>query len=106
MIGEWAAKHTAAELDEIVNAAGVVCAPVYTAADIHADPWFRERGLRGRVGGRACTARSPATGVVPKLTGRPGACASGARWTVGADNDDVLGELGLSAAEIAELAWT
>jgi crotonobetainyl-CoA:carnitine CoA-transferase CaiB-like acyl-CoA transferase len=105
LIGEWAARHTAAELDKIVNAAGVVCAPVYTAADIHGDPWFRERGLvvdweddvHGTIAGN---------GVVPKLTGTPGSVRQGARWTVGADNDDVLGELGLSAAEIAELRET
>jgi crotonobetainyl-CoA:carnitine CoA-transferase CaiB-like acyl-CoA transferase len=105
LIGDWAKQHTAAELDDIVNAAGVVCAPVYTAADIHADPWFRERGLvveweddvHGTVAGN---------GVVPKLMGTPGSVRQGARWTVGADNDDVLGELGLSAAEIAELRQT
>ena len=45
IIGAFAARHTAAELDEIVNEAGVVCAPVYTAQDIYDDPWFRERGL-------------------------------------------------------------
>jgi crotonobetainyl-CoA:carnitine CoA-transferase CaiB-like acyl-CoA transferase len=105
LIGEWAAQHTATELDEIVNAAGVVCAPVYTAADIHGDPWFRERGLvvewedevHGTIAGN---------GVVPKLMGTPGGVRHGARWTVGADNDDVLGELGLSAGEIAELRET
>ena len=32
LIGEWAAQHTAAELDQLVNEAGVVCAPVYAAA--------------------------------------------------------------------------
>ena len=45
IIGAWAAQHTAEELDEIVNEGGVVCAPVYTAADIYDDPYFRERGL-------------------------------------------------------------
>ncbi len=45
-------------------------------------------------------------GVVPKLMGTPGGVRQGARWTVGADNDDVLGELGLSAAEIADLKET
>ena len=105
LIGEWAARHTAMELDEIVNAAGVVCAPVYSAADIHADPWFRERGLvvewedevHGTIAGN---------GVVPKLMGTPGGVRQSARWTVGADTDDVLGELGHSAAEIAELRET
>ena len=45
LISEWAAKHTAAELDELVNEAGVVCAPVYDAEDVYRDEFFRERGL-------------------------------------------------------------
>ena len=71
IIGAFAAQHTAAELDEIVNEAGVVCAPVYTAQDIYDDPWFRERGLlvahEDEVHGEMSM-----TGVVPKLTGTPG----------------------------------
>ena len=45
IIGAFAARHTAEELDEIVNEGGVVCAPVYTAKDVYEDPYFRERGL-------------------------------------------------------------
>jgi crotonobetainyl-CoA:carnitine CoA-transferase CaiB-like acyl-CoA transferase len=102
IIGEWAAGYTAAELDRIVNEAGVVCAPVYTAADVYADPYFRERGLlieydddvHGRV---------TAPGVVPRLTATPGKVRRSARWTVGADTDSVLAELGLDAAALEEL---
>jgi crotonobetainyl-CoA:carnitine CoA-transferase CaiB-like acyl-CoA transferase len=102
IIGEWAARYTAAELDQIVNDAGVVCAPVYTAADVYADPYFRERGLlieydddvHGRI---------TAPGVVPRLTGTPGTVRRSARWTVGADTESVLGELGLGAATLDEL---
>ena len=71
IIGEWAGRHTAEELDRIVNEAGVVCAPVYTAADIYDDPYFRERDLlvsyEDEVHG---TVSAP--GVVPKLSGTPG----------------------------------
>jgi crotonobetainyl-CoA:carnitine CoA-transferase CaiB-like acyl-CoA transferase len=102
IIGAFAAKHTAAELDEIVNAAGVVCAPVYTAEDIYGDPWFRERGLlvphEDEVHGEISM-----TGVVPKLTGTPGRIRHGARWTVGADTEDVLGGIGIDDAELARL---
>jgi crotonobetainyl-CoA:carnitine CoA-transferase CaiB-like acyl-CoA transferase len=102
IIGEWAANYTAAELDEIVNDAGVVCAPVYTAADVYADPYFRERGLliecdddvHGRI---------TAPGVVPRLTGTPGTVRRSARWTVGADTESVLTGLGLDAATLEEL---
>jgi crotonobetainyl-CoA:carnitine CoA-transferase CaiB-like acyl-CoA transferase len=102
IIGAFAARHTAAELDEIINEAGVVCAPVYTAQDIYDDPWFRERGLlvahEDEVHGDMSM-----TGVVPKLTGTPGRIRRGARWTVGADTEDVLGGIGIEDAEIASL---
>jgi crotonobetainyl-CoA:carnitine CoA-transferase CaiB-like acyl-CoA transferase len=96
IIGAWAAQHTADELDRIVNDAGVVCAPVYSAADIYDDPYFRERDLlisyEDEVHG---TVSAP--GVVPKLSGTPGRVRAAARWTVGADTDEVLGDLGIDA---------
>jgi crotonobetainyl-CoA:carnitine CoA-transferase CaiB-like acyl-CoA transferase len=102
IIGEFAAGHTAHELDRIVNDAGVVCAPVYSAADIYEDPYFRERGLlieyEDEVHGRIT-----APGVVPRLTGTPGGVRRPARWTVGADTEAVLGDLGVDAAALEEL---
>jgi len=99
MISAWAAQHTASELDDIVNAAGVVCAPVYSVADIHADPYFRERELLVEIDDEVHGAMS-VPGVVPKLSGTPGRVRRPARWTVGADTDDVLGDL---AEEVEEL---
>ena len=102
IIGEFAAKHTAAELDDIVNAAGVVCAPVYSAQDIAEDEWFAERGLLvdhvDEVHGEM-----RATGVVPKLSGTPGGIRQAARWTLGADTEAVLGELGIDGGELEQL---
>ena len=102
LIGAWAAQHTAAELDRIVNEAGVVCAPVYDAADVYADPYFRERELlisyEDDVHG---TVTVP--GVVPRLTGTPGRVRRPARWTVGADTEDVLGELGIGSEQLGRL---
>jgi crotonobetainyl-CoA:carnitine CoA-transferase CaiB-like acyl-CoA transferase len=102
MIGAWAAQHTAAELDRILNEGGVVCAPVYSAADIHADPFFRERGLlverEDEVHG---TVSMP--GVVPHLSRTPGAIREAARWTVGADTEAVLGEMGVDGARLERL---
>jgi crotonobetainyl-CoA:carnitine CoA-transferase CaiB-like acyl-CoA transferase len=102
LIGAWAVQHTAEELDRIVNEGGVVCAQVYTAADIAADPFFRERGLLVEHVDEVHGEMS-ATGVVPKLSGTPGAIRAAARWTVGADTDAVLEELGVGAAERARL---
>jgi crotonobetainyl-CoA:carnitine CoA-transferase CaiB-like acyl-CoA transferase len=102
LIGGWAVRHTAEELDRILNEGGVVCAPVYSAADVHADPYFRERELlvtyedevHGPISG---------PGVVPKLSGTPGRIRQAARWTVGADTEAVLGELGVQGAELERL---
>jgi crotonobetainyl-CoA:carnitine CoA-transferase CaiB-like acyl-CoA transferase len=92
LIGAWAAQYTAAELDRIVNEAGVVCAPVYNAQDVYNDPYFRERGLlieyEDEVHG---TVTAP--GIVPKLTSTPGRVRSNA----------VLHELGLDDNEIQQL---
>jgi crotonobetainyl-CoA:carnitine CoA-transferase CaiB-like acyl-CoA transferase len=103
IIGEYAAAHTAQELDEILNEGGVVCGPVYTAQDVYEDPHFRERGLlvehEDEVHGRMTV-----PGVVPKLSETPGGIRRAARWTVGADTETVLEELGVDAAERARLA--
>jgi crotonobetainyl-CoA:carnitine CoA-transferase CaiB-like acyl-CoA transferase len=102
LIGDWAAQHTAAELDRIVNEAGVVCAPVYTAADIYNDPYFRERGLlieyEDDVHG---TVTAP--GIVPKLGSTPGRVRFAASWEIGSETDTVLRELGLDEEEIEHL---
>src|SRR3954453_22786009 len=103
IIGAFAAEHTAEELDRIINDGGVVCAPVYTAKDVFEDPSFRERELlvehEDEVHGHVTV-----PGVVPKLSRTPGSIRQAARWTVGADTDAVLEELGVTAAERSRLA--
>jgi len=103
IIGGWANQHTADELDRIVNEGGVVCAPVYSAKDVTEDPYFRERGLlvdhTDEVHGDMAV-----PGVVPKLSRTPGSIRQAARWTVGADTDAVLEEIGVDARERARLA--
>src|SRR5262245_39773478 len=102
LISEFAAGHTAAELDEMVNDAGVVCAPVYDAEDVYRDEFFRERELlvahEDEVHGEMTV-----PGVVPKLSATPGSIRQAARWTVGADTDEVLRELGVEESELAQL---
>ena len=43
IIAAWAAEHDAAEISEQLNAAGVVCGPVYTIADVAADEHMKHR---------------------------------------------------------------
>ncbi len=102
LIGDWAQQHTAQELDELVNEAGVVCAPVYDAADVYNDPYFRERGLLVSYEDEVHGAIS-GPGVVPRLTLTPGRVRHPARWTVGADTEAVLHELGVESTRIREL---
>jgi crotonobetainyl-CoA:carnitine CoA-transferase CaiB-like acyl-CoA transferase len=102
IIGAWARQHTAEELDRIVNEAGVVCSPVYSAADIAADPYFRERELLVEIEDTV-HGRVSVNGVVPKLTGTPGSVRRSARWTVGHDTDEILSRLGVSPADLERL---
>ena len=101
LIGAWAAQYTSSELDAMMDEAGVVCAPVYSAADIYADPYFRERELLvdhvDEVHGAMTV-----PGVVPKLSRTPGRIRTPARWTVGADTDAVLTELGVAHEDLQE----
>jgi len=92
MIGAWAQQHSAAELDRLCDEAGVVCAPVYSAADIHADPHFRERGLLVEHED-AAHGRMRVPGIVPRLSGTPGGIRSPAPWTVGQDDEGIRAEL-------------
>lgn len=102
LIGAWAAQHTAAELDRIVNEAGVVCSGVYSAADVYGDPYFTERELLIRYEDTV-HGTITAPGIVPKLAATPGRVRSPAPWTVGMDTDAVLGELGLDDEELEQL---
>ncbi|MBS1881747.1 MAG: CoA transferase [Actinobacteria bacterium] len=104
VIAAWAGRHRAAEIDERMAAHGVPCGPLYSIADIFADPYFREREA-------LVEAEDPeigsyvAPGVHPRLSRTPGAVGPAAGWEAGRDNGAVLGELlGLSPREITELA--
>ena len=38
-------QRDASEIDEVLNAAGVICGPIYTIADIFEDPQLRARDM-------------------------------------------------------------
>lgn len=104
LVGAWAAEHDAAEIDAVLNEAGVVCSPVYTVADIFSDPHFRARemilSMRDSELGEIA-----APGIVPKLSDTPGAASLAGSWELGEANGDVYGGLlGLSDEDLEELA--
>jgi Predicted acyl-CoA transferases/carnitine dehydratase len=41
IVAEWASAQTAAEIDAVLNEAGVICGPIYTIADIFEDEQYR-----------------------------------------------------------------
>ena len=103
IVAEWAVRHTAREIDEVLNAAGVICGPIYTIADIFEDPQYRARDMLLRH-------EDPefgeyiGPGIVPKLSRTPGAVRWSATWEEGSHNREIYsGLLGLSADELEEL---
>jgi len=103
IVTAWAAGKDAAEIDEVLNAAGVICGPIYTIADIFEDPQFRAREmLLEQVDPEFGTFIGP--GIVPKFSATPGAVRWSATWEEGSHNAEVYGELlGLGEETLAEL---
>ena len=101
-IAAWTRQRTAAEADCVLSAADIPCTLVYTAAEIAADPQFRERGMVREVED-PLLGRVLHSGVVPYMP----ECGSGIRWTgprVGQHTEEVLGELlGMRPADVQGL---
>jgi formyl-CoA transferase len=100
IVAQWAAAHEAAEIDRLLNDAGVVCGPVYSVADIFEDPQYRARDmLVEHSDDELGSFLGP--GVIPKFSETPGGVRWSGPWELGAHNRAVYGELlGLSDAEI------
>jgi formyl-CoA transferase len=103
IVAAWAGERDAAEIDRILNDAGVICGPIYTIADIFEDEHFRAREMLvehedpefGRYVG---------PGTVPKFSETPAAVRWSAPWEEGSHNQEVYGELlGISDDRLAEL---
>jgi formyl-CoA transferase len=85
----------------VLDAASVPAGRIYTVADIAADPHYRERGMLQELKmDDGSTLAVP--GIVPKLSATPGGHRRNAP-RLGQDTDEVLREVGLSAAQIDEL---
>ncbi|RZI67981.1 MULTISPECIES: CaiB/BaiF CoA transferase family protein [unclassified Pseudomonas] len=102
--GAISAWSSALPIDAVLKAleqAEVPAGRIYNVADIVADPHYQARGmiLDADLPGGA-TVKMP--GIVPKLSETPGSV----NWqgpALGQHTDSVLGELGISAADIAQL---
>ncbi len=103
IVAEWAAKYDAAEIDRILNEAGVVCGPIYTMAEIFEDPQYRAREmLVEHVDPEFGPYLGP--GIVPRFSHTPGEVQWSGTWQEGSHNEEIFcGLLGLSDAELGAL---
>ena len=100
-IAAWTSQWSLDEVLAQMEKAQVPAGRIYSAADIAADPHFAARGMIQEViAGDGEPLRVP--GIVPKLSATPGAIRSPAP-RLGEHTDQVLGEIGYSASEIAAL---
>ncbi len=103
LIESWTRRHKLRELWEILVRAEVPAAPVYSIADVVADPQYQAREMILRLMGPQGIGELLVPGVVPKFVEAP----SRVRWlgrAAGADTATVLRDLGLGDAELERLA--
>jgi formyl-CoA transferase len=100
-IGAWTAQHSVDEVLAALAQAQVPSGKIYTVADIAADPHYAARGMLEQVTLDDGSALS-VPGFVPKLSRTPGGHRRNAP-RLGQDTDTVLGEMGLTAEQIALL---
>ena len=95
-IAGWTTRHELEDVLRQLEAAAVPCGRVYDAADIHADPHYRARGMfetHALPDGKAVDF----PGIVPKLSATPGATA----WlgpALGEHTEEILAGLGIRGA--------
>ena len=100
-ISDWTSRHSLEEVLSALEAVEVPVGKIYTAADIHSDVHYRERGMIERVvlpDGQAVDL----PGIVPQLSETPGRTA----WVgppLGAHVGDVLATLGFDAGALEAL---
>ncbi|HEY0278305.1 MAG TPA: CoA transferase [Solirubrobacterales bacterium] len=92
IIAGWAATKSWHEIDKLLNEAGVVCGPIYTIADIAADPQYKDRGAFVEHHDETIgTFLGP--GVIPRFSATPGGVAWSGSSEPGSHNREVLGDL-------------
>ena len=103
IVADWARERDAAEIDRVLNEAGVVCGPIYPVAEIFRDPQYAAREmLVEHLDPEFGPYVGP--GIVPKFSETPGAVRWSGTWEHGSHNEEVYcGLLGLSDAELGRL---
>ncbi len=100
LLRDWLAERSVAEAEALLVGAGLPCARVRTYAEAARDPHVRERDMLQETNVEG--ARLPLTGPAAKFSRTPTRIRSGPP-ALGADTDEILDELGVSAEERAVL---
>ncbi len=101
LVGQWTSRHTRAELTALLGGE-IPFAPVYTAADVFADPHYRARQMLVDTEHPGSPKPLVLAGTPVKMSETPGAVRRRAPL-VGEHSMAVLAEFGFDAAEIAAL---
>jgi len=104
IVADWASTRDAADLDRVLNEAGVICGPIYTIADIFEDEHYRAREMLLE---HECEeiGKFIGPGIVPKFSHTPGTVRWAGTWQEGSHNGEVYGGLlGLSDEQLDELS--
>ena len=101
LVGQWTSRHTRAELTALLGGE-IPFAPVYTAADVFADPHYRARQMLVATEHPGAAKPLVLAGTPVKMSETPGAVRKRAPL-VGEHSESVLAEFGFDAAEIAAL---
>jgi formyl-CoA transferase len=103
LIEAWTAGRAVAEVEAVMEAAGVPAGRIYTPADMLTDAQFKARESLIEVD-HPRWGRLAMQNVFPRLSATPGRVRRTASQSVGSDNAEVYGErLGLTTADLADL---
>jgi formyl-CoA transferase len=102
LISDWTAERTVAEVEAAMRHAGVPAGRIFRAPDMLADPHFQARQSIVEID-HPRWGKLPMQNVFPRLSKTPGKVRRTASQSVGADNTEVYGALGLTAEELAGL---
>jgi len=104
LVADWTRTLTVSELDHALDSNGVVVGPIYSIADIAADPQYQARDMIVRVDDPDF-GEIAVPGIAPKLSETPGNIAWLGAQQPGHHNAEVYGGLlGLSDGDRAELS--
>lgn len=101
LVGDWTSRYSRAELTGLLGG-DIPYAPVYTAADVFADPHYRTRQMLVETEFPGSATPLVIAGTPVKMSETPGAVRRRAPL-VGEHSEAVFSEFGFDAAEIAAL---